>query len=197
MRHAALAAATRQELAAAVGDFAASLAPLQASAVIMSTRRRTCLPISSRRWRPCRRKPSPIGGCRSSSPGKPRCLRCFTAEPLRDLERSVGVHCHLEPLTADEVIGYVVHRLAAVGTNARVEFDDSAFAALHAATRGRAAAGESGLRCRADQRARGVRQRDRRAVDCRWRRGTWSSCPCDPTRGVSRAWPPWPSHSSR
>src|SRR5207247_7334803 len=55
---------------------------------------------------------------------------------LRSLERRVAVRCRLEPLTAEEVIGYVVHRLGIAGTNARVEFDEAAFAELYAATRG-------------------------------------------------------------
>ena len=131
-----LAAATRQELAAAVGDFAASLAPLQASAVIIVDEAQNvpleileALAALSEEAVTDRRVQIILAG-QAALPA------LLYGGPLRNLERSVGVHCHLEPLTADEVIGYVVHRLAAVGTNARVEFDNGAFAELHAATGG-------------------------------------------------------------
>jgi general secretion pathway protein A len=42
----------------------------------------------------------------------------------------------LEPLTADETMGYVSHRLTVAGPGARVKFDRAALAVLHVATRG-------------------------------------------------------------
>jgi general secretion pathway protein A len=49
---------------------------------------------------------------------------------LRAFAERAAVRGVLDPLDADEVIGYVLHRLAVAGTNARVEFEDPALARL-------------------------------------------------------------------
>ena len=55
---------------------------------------------------------------------------------LSSVGRRVVARSRLEPLTPDETIGYVAHRLKIAGPGARVEFDGAALAVLHAATRG-------------------------------------------------------------
>jgi general secretion pathway protein A len=130
-----MAAATRQELIAALGDFAASLAPLQASAILIvddahDLRLEVLEPLSALSdGRPERRVQIIFSG-------QPPLLALVRRKELRALERRIGARCHLDPLTSDEVIGYVVHRIALAGASARVEFDATAFAGLHAATGG-------------------------------------------------------------
>ena len=131
-----LATATRQELTTAVGDFAASLAPLQASAVIIVDEAQNVPPEI---LEPLAALSEVAGADRRVQiilVGQPALPSLLHRKELRALERRVAVRCRLDPLTADEVSGYVVHRLAVAGTAARVEFDEGAFAELYAATRG-------------------------------------------------------------
>ena len=130
-----LATATRQELTSAIGDFAASLAPLQASAVIIIDEAQSV--------------PAGVLALLSDLPeagddrrvqivlvGQPALLPFLRRRQLRALDRRIAVRCRLEPLAPDEMIGYVMHRLAVAGASARVEFDNGAIAELYAATRG-------------------------------------------------------------
>lgn len=130
-----MAAATRRELITAVGDFAASLVPLRASAVIIVDDAHEA-------------RPELLGSLSAVSNvaagrrvqvilvGQPTLPALLHGRQFRQLERQVALRCRLDPLTAEEVIGYVVHRLSVVGASARVEFDEGAFAELHAATCG-------------------------------------------------------------
>ena len=130
-----MAAATRRELITAVGDFAASLVPLRASAVIIVDDAHEA-------------RPELLGSLSAVSDvaagrrvqvilvGQPTLPALLHGRQFRQLERQVALRCRLDSLTAEEVIGYVVHRLSVVGASARVEFDEGAFAELHAATRG-------------------------------------------------------------
>ena len=129
------AAATDQELATSIGDFAASLAPLQASAVIIIDEAQN---MSSDILAPLAALSEGTADRRVQIilVGQPTLHSLLHHSTLRTLDRSVAVRCRLETLTADETIGYVVHRLAVAGTNARVEFDDGAFAELYVTTRG-------------------------------------------------------------
>ncbi|MDO8793110.1 MAG: AAA family ATPase [Vicinamibacterales bacterium] len=131
-----MAAATRQELIAAVGDFAASLAPLQASAVIILDEAQD---VGPELLEPLSALSDVAGADRRVQiilVGQPALPALLHRKELRPLERQAAVRCRLDPLTAEETSGYVVHRLAVAGSNARVEFDEGAFAELHAATGG-------------------------------------------------------------
>lgn len=131
-----LAAATRQELTTAISDFAASLAPLQASAVIIVDQAQDLSPDVLEPLAALSQVSGADRRVRILLVGQPALPSLLHRMQLRALERAVAVRCRLEPLTAEEVIGYVVHRLAVAGTGARVEFDESACAELYAATRG-------------------------------------------------------------
>lgn len=58
--------------------------------------------------------------------GQPKLLAVLNRGELRQLAQRASVRETLEPLAEDEIVGYVLHRLAIAGTNARVEFDDAA-----------------------------------------------------------------------
>ena len=131
-----MAAATRQELIAAVGDFAASLAPLQASAVIILD---DAQEVGPELLEPLSALSDVAGADRRAQiilVGQPALPALLRRRELRPLDRLAAARCRLDPLTAEETSGYVVHRLAVAGSNARVEFDEGALAELHAATRG-------------------------------------------------------------
>jgi general secretion pathway protein A len=131
-----LAAATRQELTTAVGDFAASLAPLQASAVVVIDEAQNVasdvfepLAALAERARADRRVQIILVG-------QPALTSLLHGKELRPVDRKAVARCRLEPLAAEEIGGYVAHRLGVSGTNPRVRFDEGALAALYAATGG-------------------------------------------------------------
>jgi type II secretory pathway predicted ATPase ExeA len=131
-----MAAAMRAELVAALGDFAASLAPLQASAVIILDNAQA---FSPELLEPLSALPDVAGADRRVHivfVGQPALSELLHRKELRPIERQIAVRCRLEPLTSDEVSDYVIHRLAVAGSNPRVEFDEAAFAELYAATGG-------------------------------------------------------------
>jgi type II secretory pathway predicted ATPase ExeA len=131
-----LAAATREELTTAIGDFAASLAPLQASAVIVIDEAQNVPPDILEAVAALSEVFGADRRVQIMLIGQPLLASMLNRRPLRALGRKVLVRCRLDPLAAEEVSGYVIHRLAIAGTSARVEFDDGAFAELYAATHG-------------------------------------------------------------
>src|SRR5439155_3899086 len=58
--------------------------------------------------------------------GEPRLRDILNRPYLKAFEQHIAVRCKLEPLADDEIAGYVVHRLAVAGPDARVEFDEGA-----------------------------------------------------------------------
>ena len=58
--------------------------------------------------------------------GEPELTSLLRANDLRALDEHVKVRVELDPLDADEVPGYVAHRLAIAGRGERVEFGESA-----------------------------------------------------------------------
>jgi general secretion pathway protein A len=131
-----LAIATRKELVAAVGDFAASLESLEATAVII---------IDGAEHRPAHVL-DPLLALVDDEDESRRVQVILAGEPafesmlrrpeFRAIGKRVAVRCRLDPLTAEETIGYVTHRLAVAGSSARVEFSDAALTEVHAATGG-------------------------------------------------------------
>lgn len=65
--------------------------------------------------------------------GQPPLLASLDRMP--GLEERLGVKCLLRPLTEDETIAYVSHRITAAGSSHMV-FDDSALKAIHAMSQG-------------------------------------------------------------
>ena len=129
--------ATRDALVAAVGDFAGSLAPLNASAVIIIDEAQN-MPADVL---------EAISALTVRSDGDRRIQVLLVGQPSLDsrlvqrpelsaVARRVVARSRLEPLTPDETIGYVAHRLEIAGPGARVAFAGPALAVLHAATRG-------------------------------------------------------------
>ncbi len=67
--------------------------------------------------------------------GQPELVETLRRPELRQFVQRIAVHCHLDPLTAEETTAYVRHRLAVVGGPPDL-FDDDACAAVHYFSRG-------------------------------------------------------------
>ena len=129
--------------------------------------------------------------------GQPALTALLTHPDLRGLNASVARRIELGPLAADEISGYVMHRLSIAGAHTRIEFDEAAIARLHelsegsprlvnvlcdrALTRGQAASAAV-IDARVDRR-RGGGSRSRSsagdgpgAVDSLWRSSCCSRC---------------------
>lgn len=63
--------------------------------------------------------------------GQPSLLKLLARRELRKLQQRVAVRSELKALAADEIAGYVMHRLSVARMQARVEFDDPALARLY------------------------------------------------------------------
>ena len=125
----------RDSLAATLDSFLDSLAPLQASAVVVAD--------------DAERQPAGVlaalsrfaGGTSASLQivlvGTGALSARLKEDPgLRALDAAIAVRAELGPLAGDEIAGYVMHRIAVAGTNPRVEFSDAAIARLFELSRG-------------------------------------------------------------
>lgn len=125
--------AARNQLTDTLREFAASLVPLQAAAVVMiddAERANADLFALIRDLAADDRRRATL---HFVLVGRPDLLR---RGELRWIDKRIAVRCRLEPLSAEEVAGYVGHRLAVAGASARVEFDDKAIAEIHAVSGG-------------------------------------------------------------
>jgi general secretion pathway protein A len=129
-------AATGEELVAAAGDFAASLAPLQASAVIFIDEAQNMPADVLDRLSALAARSGGVRRVQVVLVGQPSLSSLLHRPECRSVERRVVSRSRLAPLTPDETMGYVAHRLAVAGPGARVEFNGAALAVLHEVTRG-------------------------------------------------------------
>jgi general secretion pathway protein A len=130
------AGATRHQLSAAIGDFAASLAPMDASALIIIVDAEHVANDIFEALAALVDAPAADRRVQIILTGGPSLPSILHRKELRALERCVSVRCRLDPLTADEVGSYVAHRLEAAGTGGRVRFDEGAVLRLHRVTGG-------------------------------------------------------------
>ena len=69
--------------------------------------------------------------------GQPSLTKLLKRSELRLLNEEVAVRSHLGPLAADEIAGYVTHRLGIAGGNrSRVDFDEGALQRVYDASGG-------------------------------------------------------------
>lgn len=123
------------DLRVTLTSFLASLASLQASAVVLIDEAQN-LPVPVLEEL---RTLAEIGGGRRLLHvvlvGQPALLSLLKRRDLRPLNEHVAMRSVLGPLAADELSGYVTHRLTVSGSS-RVEFDAAALARVHALTGG-------------------------------------------------------------
>jgi type II secretory pathway predicted ATPase ExeA len=131
-----IASAAHADLSKAIHDFIASLAVLQASALLIVDDAHTL--------------PGPVLKelCALSElamaqrllqivlVGEPGLTRLLRTTDLRALDERVNLRIELGPLDEDEVPGYVAHRLAVAGRGERVDFGDAALRKVFTLTGG-------------------------------------------------------------
>ena len=131
-----IASAAHADLSKALHDFIASLAVLQASALLIVDEAHAL--------------PGPVLKelCALSEPasaqrllqivlvGEPALTRLLHTNDLRALDERVNLRLELGPLDEEEVPGYVAHRLAVAGRGERVDFGDAALRKVFTLTGG-------------------------------------------------------------
>jgi general secretion pathway protein A len=131
-----LARASRQELTDTLRSFVGSLAALQASAVvIIDDAHKLSLEVLEQ----IRALVDSDGASRVMQialVGQPHLVETLARSELRPLAQRITRRVELAPLLADEIAGYVMHRLAMAGTGPRVEFDDGAMKRVFELSRG-------------------------------------------------------------
>jgi general secretion pathway protein A len=127
-------AGRHEALTAALQSFSASLAPLQAAAVIVID--------DAHRLAPAVIDHLDIltsgggGALVLILVGELPLLKLLKRPSVRALDERIGARVTLGPLASDEIPGYVMHRIRTAGEGARVEFDDGALAVIDAVSEG-------------------------------------------------------------
>ncbi len=123
--------ASRAELSAALRDFLYTLAPLQAFAVVIIDEAQNLSPELLDQVRVL----ADMGGKEKSLQvmliGEPSITTRLARPELGGLFRRITVRATLDALVADEIDGYVRHRLTVAGASSRVEFDVRAIHRLY------------------------------------------------------------------
>ena len=131
-----LAQASSSELVGKLRQFVASLVQLQAFAVVIIDEAQN-LPIPVlEQLRALMDSDAQQRLLQIVLVGPPSLLKLLTRRELKQLCQRIAVRSVLKPLAEDEIVGYVMHRLAVAGPQARVELDDPAFARLYHITGG-------------------------------------------------------------
>lgn len=123
--------ATRTELTKALRDFLLSLARLQAFAVVIIDQAHN-LPVDQ--LDEIRVLAEASGTERLLQVllvGQPALLGTLASSKLRQLAKRVSLRTTLEPLSREEIDGYIGHRLTLAGDRPRVEFDQRAIARIY------------------------------------------------------------------
>ena len=135
LAHERLRGASRDELTATLRDFLASLAPLQAFAVVVVDEAQNLTADVLERLRVLSDAEDGHRLLQVILVGRPD-LMTLIARDDQGMAQRVAVRCRLEPIDEDEVAGYVAHRLLVAGASARVGFDDAALTRIYALTGG-------------------------------------------------------------
>ena len=126
---------SRETLIATLNTFLESLVPLQASAVLFIDEAQNLPPAllgDLAAW---------LGGSAAGVVqlvlvGQPALTALLQHADLRGLNASVARRTELGPLAAEEISGYVRHRLSIAGAHTRIEFEEDAIARLFALSGG-------------------------------------------------------------
>ena len=123
-----------QQRANTLRAFLASLAPLNANAVVfLDEAQNVAVPVLAAVHALAAEMP---GTLQVVLAGQPSLMRVLAQPALRDITQPPTVRVRLGPLAADEVPGYVMHRIQIAAASPRIEFDDAAFEALYEASLG-------------------------------------------------------------
>jgi general secretion pathway protein A len=122
--------ASRSELSTALREFLASLAALQAFAVVIIDEAQNLTVDLLEQLPVLLDLENAERLLQVVLVGQPNLVAKLRRSELRRLNRRVSVRCQLEPLGGDEILGYVQQRLTVAGSDGRVAFDDGALARL-------------------------------------------------------------------
>ena len=131
-----LASATHDSLAGALRDFLGSLAVLQASALLIVDDAHKLPATVLRELRGLGDVAAAGHLLQIVLVGEPELTRILRGNDLRALDAHVTVRVALGPLEAEEIPGYVAHRLAVAGRGERVDFSEAALRRIFAISGG-------------------------------------------------------------
>ncbi len=121
--------ATRTELSYLLSEFLATLAPLQAFAVVLIDEAQN---LSSQLLEEVRILSDAEGQLQVVLVGQLELRERLLQPDMRQVDQRVSVHCELHPLDLPGVAGYVSHRLHVAGGSAdRVRFTSDAIEVIH------------------------------------------------------------------
>ena len=115
--------ATRHELSTTLISFVESLASLQASAIVIIDEAQNLPPDVIEQVRILTEAGEASSLLQVVLVGQPELNTLLRRREHKALQQRVTVRCTLLPLPANEIDGYVMHRLAVAGSGPRVEFD--------------------------------------------------------------------------
>lgn len=127
---------SRGELLGALGSFCESLAPLQANALVLLDEADRQPPEVVAELGALATSGAGAGVLTLVLVGHTSLIRSLDAPALRTVGAAAPLRCELGPLAADEIGGYVMHRLAVAGTSPRVAFDEAALQRIFDLSRG-------------------------------------------------------------
>ena len=126
-----LAHASSAELIAKLREFLGSLVQLQAFAVVIIDEAQTLPTAVLQEIRALMDVDAQQRLLQIALVGQPVLLKILGRGELKALKQMIAVRSELKPLGPDEIVHYVMHRLAVAGPQARVELDDAAFRRLY------------------------------------------------------------------
>src|SRR5262249_30066297 len=122
--------ATRHELSTTLLSFVESLAPLQASAIVIIDEAQNLPPDVLEQVRILAEAAAASSLLQVVLVGQPGLNTLLRRRAFKTLQQRVTVRCTLLPLPPDEVDGYIMHRLGVAGGR-RVEFDHRAIERIY------------------------------------------------------------------
>jgi len=128
--------ATRHELSTTLQAFVESLAPLEASAVVIVDEAQNLPPDVFDQVRMLCEAADTSAGLQVILVGQPELAERLRRPENRGLHGRVAVRCALEPLPADEIANYIAHRIGIAGTDTGMTFDAPVLARIFALSGG-------------------------------------------------------------
>jgi general secretion pathway protein A len=128
--------AARGDAASTLASFFASLAPLQAAAVVILDDAHRQPPDVLEQLRALAADGPSAGRLQVVLVAQPSFSDVLRTPALRTVDAAIARRLELAPLAADEIAGYIRHRLAVAGTSPRVGFDEAALQRIFDLSRG-------------------------------------------------------------
>ncbi|HEY7287229.1 MAG TPA: AAA family ATPase [Vicinamibacterales bacterium] len=128
--------ATRHELSTTLQAFVESLAPLDASAVVIVDEAQNLPPDVFDQVRMLCEAAEVSARLQVVLVGQPALDECLRRPENKSLHARVAVRCSLDPLPQEEIADYIAHRIGVAGTHSAMTFDDAAIGRIFALSRG-------------------------------------------------------------